>query len=51
MINIESYDDLMELVDKLEVAALYNEPQVLFKEQLIPVSEAESIVNNYTKGG
>ena len=49
---VETYDDLVELVDRLELAVKYNEPEVLFKDTLIPVSDAEAIVKKYTnKGG
>ena len=48
---IEDYDDLMELMDKLELAIRYNEPDVLFKDVLLTTEEAQSIVNQFLEGG
>ena len=48
---IEAYDQLMELVDKIQLAQKYNEESLTFNEEVLTVEAAQALVDEYTKGG
>lgn len=47
---IEAYDQLMELVDKIQLAHKYNEESLTFNTKRLSVEEAQKMVDDYTKG-
>ena len=48
---IEADDQLMELVDKIQLAHKYNEGSLTFNGKELTVDAAQKLVDDYTKGG
>ena len=48
---IETYDEMMEVMDKIQLAHRYNEKSIVFKEHELSVVDAQALVDEYTKGG